>query len=97
MRCLGVFALLLLVTGAAGCTGACDRLTERYCACDPRFPENARGCELSRDGEKRRAAAAKAKRRGKELEQICREKLDNFDCPDRAAPEFYPGGFSFPE
>jgi len=52
---------------------------------------------MAKDKEKRSAAAEKAKKRGKQLEQICREKLDNFDCPDRAAPEFYPGGFSFSE
>ena len=44
--------------------------------------------------QKGREAAAK---RGRELEQICREKLESFECPDRAVPEFYPGGFSFVE
>ena len=85
------------VFALASCKGACDRLVSRFCECDPKFPENVRGCELARDVEKRKAAAEKARGRGKEIEQICREKLDNFDCPDRAAPEFYPGGFSFHE
>lgn len=86
-----------LLLGAAGCKGACDRLVDRYCACDPAQVENRRGCEAARNEGLRRAAAAKAAKRGKNLEQICREKLDSFECPDRAVPEFYPGGFSLVE
>jgi len=79
------------------CQGACDRLVSRYCECDQQNPDNRRGCEMARDSERREAAAQKARRRGKTLEQICRDKLESFDCPDRAVPEFYPGGFSFYE
>jgi hypothetical protein len=81
----------------AACQGACDRLVSRYCACDQQNPENRRGCEMARDSGRREAAAEKARRRGKSLEQICRDKLETFECPDRAVPEFYPGGFSFYE
>jgi hypothetical protein len=52
---------------------------------------------MARDSERRAAAEEKVRRRGKTLEQICRDKLESFDCPDRAVPEFYPGGFSFYE
>jgi hypothetical protein len=81
----------------ASCKGACDRLVARYCACDQSVIENRRGCEMARDRERERAARAKAAKRGKDLEHICREKLESFDCPDRAVPEFYPGGFSLYE
>lgn len=86
-------AALLLVA----CQGACDRLVSRYCECDQQNPDNRRGCEMARDSERRAAAEEKVRRRGKTLEQICRDKLESFDCPDRAVPEFYPGGFSFYE
>jgi hypothetical protein len=52
---------------------------------------------MARDESRRRVAAEKAEKRGRDLEQICREKLESFECPDRAVPEFYPGGFSLYE
>jgi hypothetical protein len=90
---LALFGLL----GAGGCRGACDRLVDRYCECDLSIVENKRGCDMARDRDRERAAREKARKRGKDLEQICREKLETFDCPDRALPEFYPGGFSYYE
>jgi len=88
---------LALALASAACSNACDRLVARYCECEMKSPENQRGCEMARDRERRRAATEKAKKRGKDIQQICREKLESFDCPDRAVPEFYPGGFSFYE
>jgi hypothetical protein len=97
---LGLAALFL----GGGITGAllllrgpCDQMVARFCACDMQFAENRRGCELAQDGERRRVAMAKARARHKDLDALCREKLDNFECPDSASPEFYPGGFSFHE
>jgi hypothetical protein len=90
-------ALAALLFVAAGCRGPCDRLVARYCDCDLSSPENQRGCEMARDEARRRAAAEKARRRGRDLDPVCREKLESFECPDRAVPEFYPGGFSFYE
>ena len=90
-------AILSIVWATAGCQDACERLVQRFCACDTTFAENQRGCTLARDADRRRAAEEKVRARGKSMEQLCRERLDAFECPDRAVPEFYPGGFSFYE
>lgn len=95
--CAVVAFVALAAFGGTGCQNACDRLVERYCACDPTFAENQRGCALAKDGARRQAAQEKVRARGKTLEQLCRERMDAFECPDRAVPEFYPGGFSFYE